>query len=113
MKSFSVLTDRWIDIRENDGRLITASLLDTILNSQNYMELVDESPLFEFGVFRLLQVFILDAIRPYSLDDILDILEEGRFDEKRIQDYLDKCNEEGVSFDLFDEKRPFLQSDNW
>ena len=52
----------------------------------------------------------MDALRPEDSFALEDLLAEGKFDMVSIERYIRTCQEEGVSFDLFDEKRPFLQS---
>ena len=39
-----------------------------------------------------------------------DLYDRKSFDMGTIQDYIECCKKEGVSFDLFDKKRPFLQT---
>ena len=53
----------------------------------------------------------MDALRPEDgEEDIGGLLEAEQFDMEAIQDYLTQCRKEGVSFDLFDVERPFLQT---
>ncbi len=73
-------------------------------------EISSASPLEEYGVYRFLGLFLMDALRPRRESDIEDLLDAGRFDPSAIEDYIALCEGEGVSFDLFDEMRPFLQS---
>ena len=49
-------------------------------------------------------------LRPEDTEALEELLEEGQFDPDEIRDYVAMCQAEGVSFDLFDEERPFLQT---
>ena len=107
---FNVLTEPWIPVVDPSGNQQELGILDTLERAHELREISDGSPLVEYGLHRLLCVFLMDALRPEELFDIEDLLEEGRFDMEKIRDYVQTCQEEGASFDLFDEERPFLQT---
>ena len=52
----------------------------------------------------------MDVYRPEEWGSIQDLYDRKSFDMGTIQDYIECCKKEGVSFDLFDKKRPFLQT---
>ena len=85
-------------------------LLEVLAKAHELREITDGSPLVEYSLYRLLGVFLMDAFRPEELLDIIDLLEDGKFDKSIIEDYVRRCKEEGASFDLFDDKHPFLQT---
>jgi CRISPR system Cascade subunit CasA len=67
--------------------------------------------MIEFGLYRLLVAFVLDALvsldrRPEDHNDLRDRLRAGRLDPNLLTKYVDLC---GDVFDLFHPDRPFLQ----
>lgn len=108
--SFNVLDAPWIPVVRVDGSRELLGIRDTLRCASELMEISAVSPLEEFSVYRFLSVFLMDALRPEDRDNIEELLEEGAFDMEQIEAYISACESEGVSFDLFDEKRPFLQS---
>jgi CRISPR system Cascade subunit CasA len=110
MAHFDVLTEPWIPVELYDGSSEELGLLDILENAHNIARITDPSPLFEYGMHRLLTVFIMDAFHPEEQDDIEGLLNAGRFPMKRIRAYVEECQRNGPCFDLFDPDRPFLQS---
>lgn len=108
--SFFVLSDGWIPVTTLDGRQLVLGIWDTLEQAVRLKEISVVSPLEEYGLYRFLCVFLMDALRPNRLADVEELLERGSFDMERIGQYIALCQSEGVSFDLFDEARPFLQS---
>ena len=108
--SFNVLDQAWIPVVRMDGREELLGIRETLYRAHELRELSSASPLEEYGLYRFLGLFLMDALRPESEEDIEDLLELGRFDRETIEAYISLCRGEGVSFDLFDEERPFLQS---
>lgn len=108
--TYNVLTEPWIQAVRKDGTTVFLGIRDVLLQAHELLSVTDASPLVEFGYYRLLSTFLMDALRPESIYDIKDLLAEGRFSEDVIDQYIQLCEEEGVSFNLFDEKRPFLQA---
>ncbi|MDO4516617.1 MAG: type I-E CRISPR-associated protein Cse1/CasA [Bacillota bacterium] len=108
--TFNVLTNPWIPTLDQDGITKELSLLETLERAHELQGIQAASPLVEYSVHRFLILFLMDMIRPEDESAIEDLLEEGQFDPDLLSDYIDQCNREGVSFDLFDEERPFLQT---
>lgn len=108
--SFNVLDQAWIPVISLEGKEETLGIRETILRAHELREITSASPLEEYSLYRFLGLFLMDMLRPESETDIEDFLEEGRFDEDDLKSYIALCRAEGVSFDLFDEERPFLQS---
>jgi len=110
---FNILYDPWIHVRTTNGEQKQYGLLETLNRAHEIKEVLPVKRLFitEYLVYRFLISFIMDA---YQIDDDEDgipyILEEKAFDKGIIQDYIKKCKNEGVSFDLFDSERPFIQA---
>lgn len=108
--SFNVLDEPWIPVVAPDGTKELLGIRETLRRAPELREISVVSPLEEFSVYRFLSVFLMDALRPEDLENIEELLEEGSFDMEKIEDYISLCESEGVSFDLFDEKRPFMQA---
>ena len=107
---FNVLQDGWIPVVDTYGRREKLGIRDTLARAHELRAVEDASPLVEYSVYRFLSVFLMDALRPEELDTLEEILEYGQFDMGRIDEYIALCQSEGVSFNLFDEQRPFMQT---
>ncbi len=108
--SFDVLQEPWIPVVTFEGKPSRWGILDAPLRSPDWKEIQDPSPMVEYSVYRFLIVFLMDALRPETPVDLEELLYAGQFDESAIQDYITLCHSEGVSFDLFDPNRPFMQT---
>ena len=108
--TFDVLSEPWIPVIEQDGTTRELGLLETLERAHLLRSIQDPSPLVEYSVYRFLIVFLMDMLRPEDADALENLLDEGFFDPDLIREYIAMCRAEGVSFDLFDEKRPFLQT---
>jgi CRISPR system Cascade subunit CasA len=74
-------------------------------------EIRDPSPIIEFGLYRLLVAFVLDALvmadkRPEDPLDLKELIAAGKFDRDLLGRYASDC---GEVFDLFHPEQPFLQ----
>lgn len=108
---FDVLDQGWIPVIHRDGSRKLLGIRQTIEQAHELIEISDQSPLIEYSLYRFLGVFLMDALRPEEEEDIEQLLDAGKFDRERIEAYITLCMSEGVSFDLFDPERPFLQRD--
>lgn len=109
--SFDVLHERWIPVRRLDGSSDELGILACLEHAHALREIRDPSPIVEFGLYRLLVAFVLDALvlagrRPEDSYDLRDLIGDGRFDMALFSGYVLTC---GNAFDLFDPERPFLQ----
>ena len=108
--SFNVLDAPWIPVVDFDGNRVLLGIRETLRCAAELKEISIVSPLEEFSVYRFLCVFLMDALRPKRRSAIKNLLKQGFFDMEQIEAYIALCEGEGVSFDLFDEKRPFMQA---
>ena len=108
--TFDVLDRGWIPVVSESGEKLLLGIRDTLARAHELREISDPSPLEEYSLYRFLGLFLMDALRPEEEADIEDLYENGRFDMEQVERYIAQCRSEGVSFDLFDEERPFLQS---
>ena len=107
---FDILKEPWIPVANMSGETYELGILDALGRAHELRSVHDISPLVEYSVYRFLVVFLMDALRPRKLSDIEEILGGGSFDMDAICSYVKRCKDEGVSFDLFDEERPFMQT---
>ena len=108
--AFNVLEQGWIPVIRSDGSRQLLGIRETLSSAHELREISDPSPLKEYSLYRFLGLFLMDAIRPEKRSSIRALLRAGRFDPEQIERYIALCRSEGVSFDLFDAERPFLQS---
>lgn len=110
--SFSVLTGPWIPVIRLDGSRDELGILPCVRQAHELREIRDPSPIVEFGIYRLLVAFVLDALilagrRPEDPLDLKRLIGDGHFDLRLIENYIEQC---GDVFDLFHPERPFLQN---
>lgn len=108
---YDLLREPWIPVISLEGESMSMGIREILSRAHTLEGISDPSPMREYAVYRLLCALIMDALRPKDSKAIRRIAEAGRFDMVAFEDYFRLCASEGVSFDLFDEKRPFLQSD--
>lgn len=107
---FNVLDRGWIPVVSRDGSRQLLGIRQTLAQAHELLEISCPSPLEEYSLYRFLGLFLMDALRPRKRSSIRTLLREGRFDMEQIEVYISLCKAEGVTFDLFDADRPFLQS---
>jgi len=110
--SFNVLDEPWIPVVHSNGSSEELGILPCLEQAHTLREIRDPSPIIEFGLYRLLVAFLLDALiladqRPEDPLDLETLIAVGRFDMSHIGQYVEEC---GDVFDLFHAKRPFLQT---
>ena len=106
----NVLHDPWIPVRTQNNRHIRVTLPDFYAHAHEYQRLETENAFDEFSLARFLALFAHCAYEPKNDEAIEEIAEEGAFPMEPIYDYIALCKSEGVTFELFDEERPFLQA---
>ena len=111
--SFDVLLEPWIPALYLDGKFEERGIMGCLQDAHRIREIRSPAPIIEFGLYRLLVAFVLDVLitadrRPEDEFDLQDLMQEGRFDMQLIQEYIEECGD--VVFDLFNPKRPFLQT---
>lgn len=109
-QTYNILEKNWIPVVDLEGNAKRIGLKKLLLSAHTLKEVSSANPMTEFSIYRFLSVFVMDMLRPETGGDIEDILEKGEFDPDDLAAYLDICEKEGVCFDLFDEKKPFMQA---
>lgn len=108
--SFNVLDAPWIPVVRLDGGRELLGIRQALRRAPELREISAVSALEEYSVYRFLSVMLMDALRPKRVSSIKKLLKQGQFDMDEIEGYFSLCESEGVSFDLFDEQRPFMQA---
>lgn len=106
--SYSVLREPWIPVVNQNGQVVERGILSALADAHQMAAITDPAPPIEFGLYRLLIAFVMDALRITDLEHIEELLEAGKFPEGRLVDYTRKVGED--RFDLFHPATPFLQS---
>ena len=109
-ETFDVLSEGWIPVIDLTGERRKLGIWETLETANTLREISDISAMVEYGLYRFLGVFLMDALRPRTIGNLEDLLEDGKFPMDSIAEYVQICRREGVSFDLFDPKRPFMQT---
>ncbi|MEX2755945.1 MAG: type I-E CRISPR-associated protein Cse1/CasA [Candidatus Sigynarchaeota archaeon] len=104
---YNLLEKPWIPVEGKDGKVSMRGIKEVIARAHEFVLIVEPSPLLEFGLYRFLVAFVMDAYTIKDTEDITDLLATGSFDQKELDGYIDKWHDR---FDLFDEKHPFYQA---
>lgn len=105
--SYNVLYEKWIPV--SDGYMY--SLWECLEHAHELERVSCTSPLETYAVHRFLCTFVMDALQLPNKKARMELLRQGCFDMAAFDAYIKQCEAEGVSFDLFDEKRPFMQAE--
>ena len=122
---YNVLTEPWVSVLDAHGCLCQVSLLDVIQHADQYTMVSYPMAMVESSVLLFLINFVTDAYvvhhqNAVAMDDD-DEWDDGdnkpvqfprvgeHIDMAVIDAYVHHCLSEGVSFDLFDPVKPFMQ----
>lgn len=107
---YDVTVEPWIPVRLLDGKRKKVSLLELFKEAHEIEQLDGLNAMEEYSVYRFLTLFLMAVYLPEDTIDVEEIFDDGNIDMSKVDEYIAVCRQEGVSFDLFDEKHPFLQS---
>lgn len=107
---FDITIEPWLPVKTLTGEAKTVNLLELLEEAHRLQGLEGLNPMEEYSVLRFFSVFLSAAYRPEIWEDKMELLDSGCFDMGKIRAYIEMCRKEGVSFDIFDEKRPFMQA---
>ena len=107
---YDLLKEPWIPVVTMDNQTLRVGIYELISGAHMLKEVAEPSPMKEYGIYRMLCAFVMDAYRIQDEYEYRDMLDEGHFDTNVLDDYIGQCETEGTSFDLFDEMHPFMQS---
>lgn len=108
MASFNVLTEPWIPVVDDGGVVREYGILEVLARAHELNGVTDPAPPFEFGMYRLLTAFLLDALQLAEPRRLLKVFQAGKFDAGELRRYAESVG--WNRFDLFDPAQPFLQS---
>jgi CRISPR type I-E-associated protein CasA/Cse1 len=109
MGNFNVLVEPWIPVLYKSGERKELGILKLLQEAPIIKKIANDSATEKIAIIRLLTAFLSDAYSLNTRREKYQLFSEGGFSETKINDYIDKCiNEFGASFDLFDDKRPFM-----
>ena len=103
---YNILKKKWIPM--SDGQKY--ALMECLEHAHELERISCSSPLETYALHRFLCAFVMDALQLPNKAARMTLLKQGRFDVTVFDAYIKRCEAEGVSFDLFDEKRPFMQA---
>lgn len=105
--SFNLLDEPWIPCLDADGALRELGLRETLAMAPSLREVTDSSPLVTIALHRLLLAVLHRALGPATLEEWGAMWEQGHWDMRRMEAYLNRWRER---FDLFHPERPFYQT---
>ncbi len=108
--NFDVRTEPWIPVRTLSGEKKILGLEVVLEQSPDLDGMDGLDTMAEYSLYRFLAVFLMTIYKPKSWRDKYRLIEAGSFDANKWKTYIQHCVDEGVSFDIFDVKRPFLQA---
>ena len=106
MLDFNLVDKVWIPCLMNDGRIKRLGLLETLKDSHEIRGIYDPSPLVTVSLHRLLLAILHRNFGPASSMEWKELWDAGRWDQKRLSEYLTRWY---PRFSLFDADRPFYQ----
>lgn len=109
---FNIFEDPWLPIIDENGVTQLVGMRDYLVKAHRYKASAENS---EFPILRILQERFAGALISEIFGETIEVenqlIETGQFNEKEIDSYIEKCKKNGISFNLFDEEKPFLQTD--
>lgn len=110
---FDILTEPWLYVLDGNGNIQHIGLYEALINAHKYKRICENKniALIRRLQQRLLEAFVVDIFNIDNRKTAKSLLEQGYFNKEKIDDYFEICKNSGISFDLFDEERPFLQTD--
>lgn len=109
---FSVIENKWIPVQYTNGESEIVSIREAFQKANEIKELAADFEMTNLAVYRLLFAFYMDIYRPEKKSDKEADLEKETFDMNLFDEYISECRKDGECFDLFDPKKPFLQTAN-
>ena len=116
--SYDVLKEKWIPVKMLDGPLAEMSVFEVLESAHKIRRITAGRPMFDCSILTFLLIILMMSFKEedengnesIDLDDY--IRHQTKFEPEDIQlvkDFVKRCVDRGVSFDLFDPDRPFMQ----
>ncbi len=107
MPTFNLIDESWVPCVTKSGGFEHFGIHDVFRNAHEIEQIRGETPLITAALYRFLIAVAHRIVGgPRDDDHWLALWQEGRFDPKAVDDYLDHWHER---FDLFHPERPFYQ----
>lgn len=112
MDTYNILTEPWMAVIDEQGKEISVGLRDFLVNAHKYKKSAENRNLSIVRRLqqRLAETIIMDIFGT-DTDTLEELMDVGCFDSEIVDSYFKECEQEGVSFDLFNKERPFMQAD--
>lgn len=107
-----VYRDPWIDAVCQDGHTERLSLRDCLARSKDIKSLYIQDAIYALDntvPYTLLTIIISRVFHPDRYEKLCMLKTSDGFDVEQVDLYIQSCESNGVSFDVFDEAHPFLQ----
>ena len=109
-KEFNVIKEPCIPVRMITGEFTTLSIRDVFDKAVDIKGVYCQSPFEEYGLKRMLAVFVMDFNYFETEEDIFNLYLSGKFDMGKFDSYISMCEEKGDVFNLFSSEYPFYQT---
>lgn len=106
-----IYNNSWISLETMDGKTAKTGIRDCIAQAHSIKKVwVDGCVTYMDNIAPItLMTMILARIFRPDREAKLDMYDIGEFDISAVDDYINECKLKGVSFDIFDKDKPFLQ----
>lgn len=111
----NVYYDPWINAVYCDEHENILSLRDCLVQATDIKSLYIKDAQYALDQtvpYTLLTMLLARVFHP-DHDEKLDMFDEGTFDIDKIDEYIKNCEKQGISFNVFDDNRPFLQDPDY
>ena len=111
----NVYYDPWINAVYCDEHEGVLSLRDCLVQSRDIKSLYIKGAQYALDQtvpYTLLTMLLARVFHP-DHDEKFDMFDDGSFDVDKVDDYIRTCEKHGISFDVFDDNRPFLQDPDY
>ena len=110
---YDLLTEPWLHVVDMDGNLQSVGIKECLINAHKYRRLAENNDLAVIRRLqhRLLETLVICIYNIKNQDEYMELFRNGCFDKNKVNEYFETCENSGVSFDIFNEERPFLQTD--
>ena len=108
---FHIIYEPWIHVRYLDGHETTLNIVDCLHDAKNIQCILCPGRVYveTYAIYRFLIALLVDAYKIRSQRQIKKLFYEG-LDLHVLEQYVSDCEQQGISFNVFDKTRPFMQT---
>lgn len=107
---YSVIKCPVVLVLDMNDRVQEMSFRQVFEQAHLLKDISGDNPLDRFAMFRLLVAFAMDAYKPQTWRERKELFNQGCFDMKQFDEYVNQCEQNGACFDLLDAQKPFMQA---